>query len=114
MNRPNRHPSHRTLRGALCLLLGLMLVSPLALTLHAQPPIGGPAGPGGGPGDGPWAGGDAGRHGRAFPLQRIVHVLELSDAQVEQARALLEDHVAAVRPLHEQSRQLREELEGLL
>lgn len=101
---------HRSLPGA-ALALALLLVTPLlTLPVAAQPPAGGPElGPpeafgAGGPPEGP---------GR-FPLLRIARYLELTDTQIDEAKALLDELKADAEPIHEEAAALRTELQGLL
>jgi|GEM_PF-768110 len=98
----------RTLRRLPVLALAaalLLLISP-ASVLRAQPP----GGPGAmGAGDGP-----GGPGGPGFLLRRVARALDLSDAQVEQSKALLETFASTVQPLREQAQTLRGEIEDLL
>lgn len=73
----------------------------------AAPPGRGPA-PGGGPGrpGGPMPG--------ALPPQALAEFLDLSDAQIEQARTLRETMQATVEPIHEQLRANHEQIEAAL
>lgn len=88
----------------------LALATLVALPLLAQPgPGGGPGGPGGPPGDPQGVRGPG-----AFPLRALVEFLDLTEAQVEEARLLLEDLAADLRPLAEEARDLRQELVALL
>lgn len=104
---PARPVRLRLLRGTLGLLLGLVLLSPLSLPLLAQPAFGGPGG-------GPHAAPGAAQQAPPFHPERIARILDLSEAQVEQTRGLLDELAARVQPIHEESRQLRQELEDLL
>lgn len=107
-------PRRAALAGAAA---ALALATLLALPLLAQPgpgPQGGPpgAGPGGPPGTG---GSPQAVHGPGgFPLRALTAFLDLTDAQVEEARLLLEDLAAELRPLAEEARALRQELHTLL
>lgn len=89
----------------------LLLVTPLlSRPVAAQPPgmaapegAFGPGGPGA-PGDGPGK----------FLLPRIAEYLDLTDAQIAQAKALLEEMKADGEPLREEAQAVREELQSLL
>jgi Spy/CpxP family protein refolding chaperone len=89
--------------------VALLLVLSPASVLRAQPPAGGPGGPGG-----PDGARGMGPGGPGFMLPRIARALDLSEGQVEQTRALLEDLAGTVEPLREQGRTLRQEIEDLL
>ncbi len=103
----------RSFRGLPLLAVAalLLLVLSPASVLRAQPAAPGPGGPGG-PGGSGGPGAQAG--GPGFMLPRIARALDLSDAQVEQARALLDDLAATVQPLREQGRTLHQEIGELL
>lgn len=108
MTHPNT-TSRRNLAG-IGLALALLLVSPLlALHVAAQPP-------GNGPGIGPHAAfGPGGQDGPPrFLLPRIAELLDLTDAQIAQAKALLEELKVSGEPLREQGEALRAELRELL
>jgi len=84
----------------------LLLVLSPATVLRAQPPAGGPGGPDGAMGMGPG--------GPGFLLPRIARALDLSDAQVEQTKSLLDDLAETVQPLREQGQAVRQEIADLL
>lgn len=95
-------------------LLAALILTPLAV---AQPPgpHGGPGfeGPGDGPGIGP------GHHGRRGPdrlhdLGFLARFLELTDEQIEQARALFEGTRELTQPIREDLRATHQELRDLL
>jgi len=86
--------------------VALLLVLSPASVLRAQPPGGGPGADAGARGAGPG--------GPGFMLPRIARALDLSDAQVEQTRALLQDLGDTVKPLREQGQALRQEIADLL
>lgn len=106
--------------GAAALGLAALLVVPAL----AQPPGGGP----GCPGSGHCTGSDAGSGpgpgaGRAavhapgpggFALRAVAEFLGLTEQQADEARVLLEDLAAELRPLAGEARGTREELQGLL
>lgn len=106
---------HRASVALLILALPLLLAPPLWSQPGAPPDGAGPGAPGPhglfAPESGP-GGGRGMDHG--FPLSRIARFLDLSESQLEQARSLHEELVAAARPLHEDARRLHEELRGLL
>lgn len=84
----------------------------LVLTgLAAIPSIAQPPGP---PAGGGFPGAAAGHGPGELPLRALTAFLDLSDAQVEETRALLRDLGAELRPLAEEARSLREELAALL
>lgn len=88
----------------------LALATLVALPLLAQPgPGGGPGGPGGPAGDPQGVRGPG-----AFPLRALAEFLDLTEAQVEEARLLLQDLAADLRPLAEEARDLHQELVALL
>jgi len=97
--------------GFLGVALALLVLAPvLTLSLAAQPPAGGPGvgpdgafGPAGHP-DGPGK----------FLLPRIAEYLDLTDAQIDQAKALLEEMKTQGEPLREEAEAVRTELQGLL
>jgi Spy/CpxP family protein refolding chaperone len=103
MTRPATLPRRAALAGAVA---ALVLATLVALPLLAQPPGGGP---------GPGVGGPEGAHGPGgFPLRGLAAFLDLTEQQIEDARALLEDLAAELRPLAEEARAVREELAALL
>ncbi|HSL81761.1 MAG TPA: Spy/CpxP family protein refolding chaperone [Thermoanaerobaculia bacterium] len=110
MTRHLRSPRPTALAGAAALLLAGALA---ALPLLAQPPGRGP-GPGTGPGVGAADGGSPLRGPGGFPLRGLAASLDLTEQQIEAARALLEDLAAEVRPQAEEARGVREELHALL
>jgi len=109
MSHPTTKSRHSLLGAALALVL--LLVTPLlAPRVMAQPPAGGPGigpagavGPAGHP-DGPGK----------FLLPRIAEYLDLTDAQIDQAKALLKEMKTQGEPLREEAEAVRTELEGLL
>lgn len=106
MTRPTTIPHRAAVAGAVA---ALVLATLVALPLLAQPPGGGGPPGSGGPG------GPQGTHGPGgFPLRALAAFLDLTDAQIEDAKALLEDLAAELRPLGEEARALREELATLL
>lgn len=98
-----RSPRRAALAGAAA---ALVLATLVALPLLAQPPGGGGAPGRGGP--------DAAHGPGGFPLRGLAAFLELTDAQIEDSRALFEDLAAELRPLAKEARALREELATLL
>lgn len=98
--------THFPLRPLLCLgLLAALVAAPWAV---AQPP---------GAGHGP--GFDAGHrdhrgHGRLHDLRFLARFLELTDQQIEQARALHESAGSQTQPIREELRATRGELKELL
>lgn len=110
MTRQPRSPRRAALAGAAALLLTAALA---ALPLLAQPPGRGP-GPGAGPGMGAPDGGLLRGGPGGFPLRGLAAFLDLTDQQIEDARALLEDLAAEVRPQAEKARGVRRDLHALL
>lgn len=105
MPRLHRFSRRAALAGAAA---ALALTGLLAIPSIAQPP-GPPPGAGGG-----FPGAALGHGPGEFPLRALTAFLDLSDAQVEETRALLQDLAAELRPLAEEARALREELAALL
>jgi len=110
MKRPATPLRRAALAGAVATLA---LATLAALPLLAQPPGHGP-GPGAGPGAGGADGGSPLRGPAGFPLRGLTAFLDLTEQQIEDARALLEDLAAELRPLAEEARGVREELHALL
>lgn len=100
------------LRFAGVAALALLLAAGFGLPLLAQPG----QGPGFGPrlGQGPCRGDGPGPRGGSFASDRLVRALDLSEAQVEQAKAIHEDLRAEMQPLHEEGMALRADLRDLL
>ncbi len=124
---PAARPRPRRIHPALAALLAALLLVP-ALALAGGGPLGDPDGgylPGGGFGGPGFFGGAAAAEGDAggggeglhrLPLRRLAHFLDLTEAQIAEARAIFEAARTAAEPLRTARRdlagQLREALDA--